>query len=251
MAAITRLQLLHPPSLLFFKSSSSLFPKHPTRSVFSPRPRNLSTAPILCSDSPHTPEGQVSKVEANGSIVGDLLDYLNESWTHFHDTAEAKRQLLAAGFHLLNENDEWDLSLVGATSLLEICLVWLRLLLERSIVSTYGGGLWHTWFDRDLSVAGRVILRDGNGSFIHKLVKVKRPLLRIPTLAIHLDRTVNKDGFKPNVETHLIPLLASKLEENSISRDKREKYISGDKREKYDNIYESCSSSIAHAGSIR
>ncbi|RWW85993.1 hypothetical protein BHE74_00005287 [Ensete ventricosum] len=43
------------------------------------------------------------------SIVGDLLDYLNESWTQFHATAEAKRQLIEAGFHLLNENDEWDL----------------------------------------------------------------------------------------------------------------------------------------------
>lgn len=57
-------------------------------------------------------------------------------------------------------------------------------------VQTYGAGLWYTWFDRDLSVAGRVILRNGLNSFVHKLVKIDRPILRIPTLAIHLDRYI-------------------------------------------------------------
>ena len=52
-------------------------------------------------------------------------------------------------------------------------------------VETYGNAIWHSWFDRDLSLAGRVVLADKNGGFTSKLVRIEHPLLRIPTLAIH------------------------------------------------------------------
>ncbi|CAA6667582.1 unnamed protein product [Spirodela intermedia] len=185
------------------------------------------------------------------SIVTDLLDYLNESWTQFHATAEAKKQLLASGFILLNENENWDLKPGGRyfftrnmSSLIAFavgekystksgfhiiaahtdspCLKLKPVSASTKSgflmvnVQTYGAGLWHTWFDRDLSVAGRVILKTGDGAFVHKLVKVKRPLLRVPTLAIHLDRSVSTEGFKPNLENHLVPLLAIKTEDRAV-----------------------------------
>lgn len=75
-------------------------------------------------------------------------------------------------------------------------------------VELYGGGIWASWFDRDLSIAGRVIVSTPNAEagFTSKLVKIDRPLLRIPTLAIHLDRTIN-EAFKFNKETEFAPIL--------------------------------------------
>lgn len=229
MAAIGRLQLLQTSSIMKSSVILAKFPHQHTRAFCNPnmycsgtRLRKISTfISLRCSNS-----NQIHETASSPSIVGGLLDYLNESWTQFHATAEAKQQLIDAGFHLLSENEEWDLKPGGRYFFTRnmSCLVAFAIGEKYSIgngfhviaahtdspclklkpksasyksgylmvnVQTYGGGLWHTWFDRDLSVAGRVIVRSEDGSFLHKLVKVERPLLRVPTLAIHLDRTGN------------------------------------------------------------
>lgn len=73
---------------------------------------------------------------------------------------------------------------------------------------TYGGGLWHTWFDRDLTLAGKIIYQDGD-KYTSKLWSSKRSLLKIPNLAIHL-RT-ERSKFEPNTETELRPILTSEI----------------------------------------
>lgn len=74
----------------------------------------------------------------------------------------------------------------------------------------YGGMIYSTWFDRPLSVAGRIMVKDGNG-IKQKLVNIDRDLLIIPNLAIHMDRTAN-DGKKMNPQTDLLPLYALESE---------------------------------------
>ncbi len=74
----------------------------------------------------------------------------------------------------------------------------------------YGGMIYSTWFDRPLSVAGRIMVKDGNG-VKQKLVNIDRDLLIIPNLAIHMDRTAN-DGKKMNPQTDLLPLYALESE---------------------------------------
>jgi aspartyl aminopeptidase len=75
-------------------------------------------------------------------------------------------------------------------------------------VECYGGGLWHTWFDRDLGISGRVFLRKESGGIEQKLIKIDRAILRVPNLAIHLQSEEERKGFSPNKEDHLSPILA-------------------------------------------
>jgi aspartyl aminopeptidase len=69
-------------------------------------------------------------------------------------------------------------------------------------VEVYGGPLLNAWLDRDLGLAGRLVLRDGT----ERLVNLERPLLRVPQLAVHLDRSVNSEGLKLNPQHHLYPM---------------------------------------------
>lgn len=75
----------------------------------------------------------------------------------------------------------------------------------RLAVEPYGGMINYTWLDKSLSVAGRVITREGN-ALTARLVNIDKPIATIPSVAIHLNRTVN-DGYKFNPAVDMLPLL--------------------------------------------
>lgn len=74
-------------------------------------------------------------------------------------------------------------------------------------VECYGGGLWHTWFDRSLTLAGCVIVEE-KGGLSKRLVHLQDTLLHIPTLCIHLQSADERASFAPNKEQHLQPIVA-------------------------------------------
>lgn len=176
----------------------------------------------------------------------DFIDFVNKSPSPFHATHEACEILKKHGFQEIKERESWNDGLIkrggkyyftrngSALIAFEVggkynpgngfsvigahtdspCLK-LKPISKKDKsgylevgVQLYGGGIWHTWFDRDLSVAGRVLVEQEDGTFKHTLVKVDRPILRIPTLAIHLDRDANS-SFSFNKETQLAPILAT------------------------------------------
>jgi aspartyl aminopeptidase len=171
----------------------------------------------------------------------DLLAFIDASPTPYHAVAEVSRRLAAGGFRECSESELWTLSpgerrwvvrnggsvvafevgsespveggfrIVGAHSdspnlrakpRADVTAHGYRQL----AVEPYGGILLHTWLDRDLSLAGRVSVRERDGART-LLVDFGRPLVRIPSLAIHLNREIRESGLKLNPETQAIPIL--------------------------------------------
>lgn len=170
-----------------------------------------------------------------------LLQFLEQSPTPFHVVDRMAERLQAAGFERLEEGGSWQLepgkrylvtrngsSLIafvyGKTSLLEAgirlfgahtdspCLrVKPKAELNRRGyfqlgVEVYGGALLAPWYDRDLSLAGRVSYRTAQGQVASTLVDFNRPVAVIPSLAIHLDRDANNNR-SINAQKDIVPLV--------------------------------------------
>lgn len=179
-------------------------------------------------------------MSAQASVTAaDLAAFVDAAPTPFHAVAEMARRLEAAGFSRLDETATWSLApgdrryivrdgslvalrlgrrepsaagfrLVGAHTDSPTFRVRPRPDVTRAGyrlvgVEPYGGVLWHTWLDRDLTLAGRVALREGDG-VTTRLLHLPGAPLRIPSLAIHLQREVNREGLKLDPQRHLVPV---------------------------------------------
>jgi aspartyl aminopeptidase len=163
--------------------------------------------------------------------IDDLSAFLTASPTPYHAVAEAVHRLRAAGFVEQVETEPWAEEPGGRYLVRDgTVLAWwqrrdrapLRIFAAHTdsptlkvkphpdagaagwkqvAVEVYGGALWNSWLDRDLGVAGRLARYDGSTT----LVDVRRPLLRVPQLAIHLDRGVNQ-GLTMDPQQHLLPV---------------------------------------------
>ena len=189
---------------------------------------------------------------ATRNLAQDLLDFIDASPSPWHAVATAVTRLNAHGFLRLDEAQRWSLAdrgkyyvvrgdssiiafTVGAKPLHESGYhiigahtdsPGLRLKprsphlaenMTRLGVEVYGGPILATFTDRDLSLAGRINLRAGN-SVQTVLIRFDHPLVRLPNLAIHMNRNVNEEGLKLNKQTEL-PLLLSNLADSLPPRD--------------------------------
>lgn len=73
-------------------------------------------------------------------------------------------------------------------------------------VEVYGGALLNSWLDRDLGLAGRVVLADGTRGEVEQLYRSQGALLRVPQLAIHLDREIGDRGLQLDRQVHMTPV---------------------------------------------
>ena len=106
-------------------------------------------------------------------------------------------------FHIMASHSDSPSLKIKENPEIEVENAYIKLNVER-----YGGMILSPWFDRPLSVAGRLIVRQ-DGKIREKMVAVDRDLLVIPNLAIHMNREVN-DGYKYNVQKDMLPLFSDK-----------------------------------------
>lgn len=173
-----------------------------------------------------------------------LFNFIENSPSPFHAVKNCEEILLEKGYTKLNENAEWELMPQGKyfvtrndSSLIAFAIPegsfkgfhmaaahsdspcfkvkeQPEMEVEKSYtklnVEPYGGLVYSSWFDRPLSVAGRIVTKEGS-----RLVNLDMDSLIIPNMAIHLNREINK-GFAYNPQVDLLPLFGGKLGEKGL-----------------------------------
>jgi len=176
-------------------------------------------------------------------LAKDLIDFIYESPSSFHAVKNIKKILIKKGFTELNEGERWELQkgekyfvirndsaiiafnigngiiakkgfkIIGAHTDSPSFRIKPspEMAVEKSYIKlnteVYGGPILNTWLDRPLSVAGRITVK-GKGILYPEaaLVNIKRPIMIIPNLAIHMNRSINK-GVELNRQLDVLPLL--------------------------------------------
>ncbi|KAI7185912.1 hypothetical protein D0869_08512 [Hortaea werneckii] len=218
---------------LLLRSSNSRIVTAPNTTPFQTT-RTFRSIPLGRAESEMAGKASLKRAE-------DFVDFLNASPTPFHAVRSARERLEKAGFKQIKERDSWNstlqpggkyyltrntstlvafaigsqwrpgnpLAIVGAHT--DSPCLRIKPISKRTGegfmqigVETYGGGMWHTWFDRDLGVAGRVMVNSGqSGEVQQRLVKINKPICRIPNLAVHFGGSV---PFEFNKEAQLFPI---------------------------------------------
>ena len=175
------------------------------------------------------------------SYTADFLDFIAASPSSYHAADEVSRQLCEAGFEVQDEGTQWSAApgghvmvrggavaawyvpegadknaafrIVGSHTdspglVLKPTPDFSAAGWQQVAVEIYGGALLHTWFDRELTVAGQIVTKDGTRHLVNT-----GPVLRLPSLAIHLYR---KDEFKPDRQQNMQPILSVGDPEASI-----------------------------------
>ena len=175
------------------------------------------------------------------NMIGDMLEFIDNSPTAFHAVKNCKDLLIENGFSELCEGERWEYREGGkyfvvsngssiiafvkgeSSAPFMICATHSDFPLfkvkdsvsgvhARLATEKYGGLIMYPWFDRPLSIAGRVVVKEGD-AIVERLFNVDRDLLVIPSVAIHLQRGVNESfSPKPNIDT--LPLFSVENEKS-------------------------------------
>lgn len=216
----------------------------PSAAAFAPAPARSSPSTAVPNrgrwrrEAPVLPMGHIVGMHDVLDPARRMLRFIDAAPSPFHACAEAAELLRAAGFEPVDETARWPTgpgrfsmrrggSLVAwavgehhqATTGFRIVGAHtdspnLRVKphpdagsagCRQLAVEVYGGALLNSWLDRDLGLSGRVVVRGPHGPE-ERLVLIDRPLLRVPQLAIHLDRDVTSSGLLLNAQQHMSPI---------------------------------------------